>query len=477
MLTVLGSTGRTCEGVSRRAILRAGGLSLFGGLVLNDAARAKGEPSVSGRTTRQGKVKSVILIDLFGGPSHIDMFDLKPDAPVEVRGEFSPIASSVPGLQVCEHLPKLAEWMNRVTLIRTLSHGYNSHNPYAVMTGFTGGMDREDYYSRPTDFPSMGSVATYFGLGQPGLPPYVMLPAFPGYSQSLRRAGPYGGFLGRKYDPLFSTCDPKLDKELDPGKDFYNDDVWAIGDPKLPSLDAALTADALDRRRSLLQQFDEHARLVEGTRATKDMANWQRAAFDLLLSPKVRGAFDLSQEDDATRDRYGRDLFGSSTLMARRLVEHGVTSVTIHTESKANGHWDTHNNNFKMLRNLRLPYLDRSLVALFEDLKTHGLWDSTLVVVCGDMGRTPKVNKAAGRDHWPQCGFALLAGGAMKPGCVYGTSDKQAAYPIDFPVSPGDLCATIYELLGISHEATVPDSLNRPHHISHGGQPVWDVLA
>lgn len=299
----------------------------------------------------------------------------------------------------------------------------------------------------------------------------------PGYSQALRRAGPYGGFLGRKYDPLFSTCDPKLDKPLDPNKDFYDDKVWAIGDPQMPSLDDSLTADTLDRRRSLLQQFDSNARLAEGSPATRELEGWQKSAFDLLLSSRVRTAFDLSQETDPTRDRYGRDLFGSSTLMARRLVEHGVSYVTIHTESKGNGHWDTHNNNFQMLKNLRLPFIDRSLPALFEDLQVRGLWDSTLVVMCGDMGRTPKVNKAAGRDHWPQCGFALLAGGAVKSGCIYGTSDKQAAYPIDFPVTPGDLCATVYHLLGISHDATVPDHLARPIPISHGGQPVWDVLS
>ena len=471
MLTILGPSGQACDGVSRRAILRAGGLSLFGGLL----ATAAGS-SAAHAAAKSARVKSVILIDLFGGPSHIDMFDPKPDAPAEIRGEFASIPTSVPGLPICEHLPHMATWMNQVTLIRTLSHGYNSHNPYAVMTGFTGGNDREDYYWRPTDYPSMGSVATYFGVGQPGVPPYVVLPALPGYSQSLRRAGPYGGFLGRKYDPLFSTCDPKLDRPLDAGKDFYEDQSWAIGDPQLPSLDAALTADTLDRRRSLLKQFDDQARQMDGARAIRDLDTWQRAAFDLLLSSRVRGAFDLSAETDTTRDRFGRDLFGSSVLMARRLVEHGVSYVTIHTESKANGHWDTHNNNFRMLRNRRLPFIDRALPALFEDLQAKGLWDTTLVVMCGDMGRTPKINKAAGRDHWPQCGFALLAGGAVKPGCVHGTSDKQAAYPIDVPVTPGDLCATIYELLGISHEATVPDHLTRPIPISHGGQPVWDVM-
>ena len=471
MLTVLGPAGQACDGVSRRAILRAGGLSLFGGLLAETSTSTAG-PSAK----HEARIKSVILIDLFGGPSHIDMYDPKPDAPAEIRGEFATIPTSVPGLPICEHLPRMAEWMNRVALIRTLSHGYNSHNPYGVMTGFTGGNDREDYFSRPTDYPSMGSVATYFGCGQPGVPPYVVLPAYPGYSQGLRRAGPYGGYLGSRFNPLFSQCDPTFARQVDGARDFYDPTLRPMGDPTLPSLEASISLDALDRRRTLLQQFDEQARLVEGSRAARDLANWQLAAFDLLLSPKVRGAFDLSKESDATRDRYGRDLFGSSTLMARRLVEHGVSYITIHTESKANGHWDTHNNNFGMLKNLRLPYIDRSLPALFEDLKASGLWSSTLVVMCGDMGRTPKINKAAGRDHWPQCGFALLAGGAVKPGCVYGTSDKQAAYPIDFPVTPGDLCATIYELLGISHEATVPDSLKRPHHISHGGQPVWDVL-
>ena len=240
MLTVLGPSGRACDGVSRRAILRAGGLSLFGG-ILATKSNSKAGPTVK----HTPRIKSVILIDLFGGPSHIDMFDPKPDAPAEIRGEFASIPTSLPGLPICEHLPRMAEWMNRVTLIRTLSHGYNSHNPYGVMTGFTGGNDREDYFSRPTDYPSMGSVATYFGRGQPGVPPYVVLPDFPGYTQSLRRAGPYGGLLGRKYDPLFASADPKLDRPLDSGKDFYNDDVWAIGDPRLPSLDAATTVEGL----------------------------------------------------------------------------------------------------------------------------------------------------------------------------------------------------------------------------------------
>ncbi|MDB5336107.1 MAG: Sulfatase [Planctomycetaceae bacterium] len=471
MLRLLGPGGTSCEGVSRRDVLRVGALATLGGATL---AGPMASPVKA--ATRPGRIKSVILIDLFGGPSHIDMFDLKPSAPVEVRGEFGVIPTSVPGYQICEHLPKLAEWMDRVTLIRTLSHGYNSHNPYAVMTGFTGGIDSRDYFSRPTDYPSMGSVCHYLGLTRPGIPPYIVLPALPGYTQALRRCGPYGGYLGQQYDPLFSTCEPKLDRELDVNKDSYVDSVSNIGDPRLPSVQGEMTIDLLDRRRSLLQQLDAQAVGLDSGRPMI-MSHWQKQAFELLLSSSVRNSFQISGESDATRARYGRDIFGSSVLMARRLVEAGVTYITVHTESKTNGHWDTHANNFKMLKNLRLPFVDRAVTALLQDLKDHGLWDSTLVVMMGDMGRTPKVNKNAGRDHWPQCGFCFLAGGGVKSGFILGSTDAQAAYPKDHPVSPGDICATIYHLLGIDYTTMVPDSTNRPHSITHGGVPVDEVLA
>ena len=470
MLRVLGPGGSSCEGVSRRDVLRVGALATLGGATLAG-------PLVS-RTTAAlaaGRIKSVILIDLFGGPSHLDMFDLKPAAPVEVRGEFGVIPTAVPGYQICEHLPNLASWMDRVTLIRTLSHGYNSHNPYAVMTGFTGGNDARDYFSRPTDYPSMGSVCHYLGLARPGIPPYIVLPALPGYTQALRRCGPYAGYLGQQYDPLFSTCDPKLDRELVGGKGDYDDQAWAIGDPRLPSVNGDLTVDLLDRRRTLLQQLDAQAGGLDSTRP-RIMSHWQKQAFELLLSSSVRNSFQITGESEATRDRYGRDIFGSSVLLARRLVEAGLTYVTVHTESKGNGHWDTHSNNFKMLKNLRLPFVDRAVPALLQDLQERGLWDSTLVVMMGDMGRSPKVNKSAGRDHWPQCGFCFLAGGGVKKGLILGTSDAQAAYPKEHAVTPGDICATIYHLLGIDPNTMVPDSTNRPHSITHGGLPIDAVL-
>ena len=418
-----------------------------------------------------------ILMWMQGGPSHIDSFDPKPQAPAEIRGEFGVIGSALPGVPVTEHIPRLGSWLDRTTLIRTVSHPYNSHNPYAVMTGFTGGQDQRDYYSKPTDHPSMGSICHYAGLTRPGVPPYVILPAFPGYSQGLRRSGPYGGYLGGQYNPLFSTCNPEFSRPIDAMRDFYDPSYQPIGDPQLPSLGADFAVEAFDRRRTLLQQINEHARGLDSSRSVELLGVRQRQAFEILGNADARNAFDLGREAPTIRDRYGRNLFGSSMLLARRLVEAGVTYITIHTESKGNGHWDTHNNNFNMLKHWLLPYLDQGVTALFEDLWQRGLWDETLVLVTGDMGRTPRINAAAGRDHWPQCGFCLLAGGGIRQGHVHGRSDRIGGYPTEFPVSPGDLCATVYHLLGIDPEMTVPDLSGRPNHISQGGNPIPGVLA
>lgn len=463
MLRVFGHASAACDRFTRRDLLRAGSLTALG------AAFA---PLASAKSTKpKASADAVILIDLFGGPSHIDTFDPKPDAPAEIRGEFGTIATPLPGIRVCEHLPQLAKRLPDCTLIRSVSHGYNSHNPYAVMTGFDGGQDQTDYFARPTNHPSVPSVCQYLGVGRGGeLPGYVMLPAFPGYSQGLRRAGPYGGYLGPKFDPLFSTCEPKWAK---PNVDFYDHEHTAMGDPTLPKIDGGLTLDALNGRRSLVDQLDISRRV--GT-AGESLGGKRGEAFDLLTSAKSRVAFDLSRESPRTRDRYGRDLFGSSTLLARRLVEAGVTFVTVHTEAAGNGHWDTHSNNFRMLQNILLPYLDRAVSALLDDLRVSGLLERTLVVVTGDMGRNPKVNRSAGRDHWPQCGFALLAGGGVKAGLVYGRSDKSAGYPVEHPVSAGDLAATMYQLVGVDPEAMVPDQTGRPTHISHGGAVVKGVM-
>jgi hypothetical protein len=467
MLRVLGHSNAACDGLTRRDLLRAGILLPLSAGV--PAARTK----AAGTASLQPKAKAVILLDLFGGPSHIDTFDPKPLAPEGIRGEFGTIATALPGVRICEHLPLLAQRLNRLAVVRSVTHKYNSHNPYGVMTGFDGGHDQTDYFARPTNHPSVPSVCQFFGVGRgKELPGYVILPASPGYTQGLRRAGPYGGYLGPRFDPVFGTADAHVGKDTSEIKDFYSHSITPQGEPRLPKIDGGLTLDALNRRRSLVEQLEAQAGAIEaGAHSSR-----RDAAFNLLLSPKAKTAFDLEREPLKLRERYGRDLFGSSVLLARRLVEAGVTFVSIHTEAKPNGHWDTHENNFNMLRHVLLPFLDRSLSTLIDDLTERGLSDSTLVVVTGDMGRTPKVNGKAGRDHWPQCGFCLFAGGGTKPGVVHGATDKIAAFPTDHPVSAGDLVATMYHLVGVDPEGMVPDHTNRPQHISHGGKPVWGVM-
>lgn len=472
MLRILGRERHACDGVSRRELLRVGGLSLFGGVTLPQLLRAQRACSASEAPPR--RARSVVLLNLFGGPPHMDMFDLKPQAPANVRGEFSPIATSLPGVQICELLPQIAGLLDRGTLIRTYSHKYNSHNPYNVLTGFDGGNDRENYFAKRTDHPGIGAVCGHFGLGRTDIPPYVMMPAFPGYSQALRRAGPYGGYLGSAHDPLFTVCEPQFDREST--GDY--DPVIAGGEPVLPSLDQLpdVTVARLDRRHSLLSEVEQTVAGIEASRAPAAMTTFQEQVFSILTGPRTRGAFDLSQEPEATRDRYGRNLWGSSVLIARRLVEAGSTFITVHWEAKGANHWDLHENNFGMLRS-HLPQLDRIVSALVTDLDERGLLDSTLVVVMGEMGRSPKVNAKSGRDHWPQCGFALLFGGGTRKGVVIGATDDIAAYPTDRPVSAGDMGSTIYHLLGIDHERTVNDLTGRPIPISHGGAPVWEALA
>ncbi len=414
----------------------------------------------------------------------MDMFDMKPQAPLEIRGEFQPIDTSLPGLSICEHLPNTARWMHKACVIRTVTHGYNAHNPLAMMTGFTGGnfaLCRSK--AEPTDPPDIGAICQYLEMGPPDLPGAVCMPCYPGWGESvnypgIRRPGPYGGFLGAQYDPLFSLCQPKFEREP---KIAHYDPVIAIGEPQMPSLDALpnMTADRLDRRRSLIEQLDGQFEAARLSRAIDRLDKFQARAFSLLCSSKTRDAFDLSREPTAIRVRYGKSLSGSSLLVARRLVAAGVPFVSVHAEIFGNnGHsYDMHENNFGMLKNCNLPVLDQAYPALIQDLDERGLLDSTLVVVMGEMGRSPRVNAKAGREHWPQCGFSLLTGGGIKPGTVYGTTDNQAAYPASHPVSPGDVVATIYHLLGIDAEMTVPDRMGRPIAIAHGGAPIFDIIA
>ncbi|MCC6511169.1 MAG: DUF1501 domain-containing protein [Pirellulaceae bacterium] len=464
------------RGLNRREILRAGGLSLFG-LTLPQLLQATEQKPAGGIQRRPARAKSVILFNLLGGPSHMDMFDMKPNAPSGIRGEFKPISTSLPGLQICEHLPNTAKWMHKACLIRTISHTYNSHDPLAIMTGFTNGDAK--LQAQPTDPPDIGAICQYVGLGPRDVPGAVCLPCYPGWGQEgYRRGGPYGGFLGSQYDPLFTLCSPTFAREP---KTQYYDPVMPEGEPTLPGLQSLpeMSVERLGHRHSLLQQLDDTFRQAGLSSSQDRLDKVQQRAFDLLTSSKTRDAFDLSQEPDHIRDRYGRNLYGSSMLIARRLVEVGVPFVSVHQEIfRHYGHaYDMHSNNFSMLKNLNLPVLDMVYPALIQDLEERGLLDSTLVIVMGEMGRTPRINANAGRDHWPQCGFSLLTGGGVKPGMIYGETDKDAAYPLSNPVHPSALVATIYHLLGIDPHLIVHDPLGRPHPIARGGEPVLELLS
>jgi hypothetical protein len=339
-----------------------------------------------------------------------------------------------------------------------------------------------DQHPRDTDPPSMGSVCEYLRRRNGEIPDFVYMPCWLGWGQAFRRAGPYGGFLGHRFDALTTECQPHRDPGIKPapGKPCV-----VRGAPILPSsvLGPELTIDRMNTRRSLLQQIDAQVRRIESQPALKGYGRTQKRAFGLLASSRLKAAFDLNAEDPRLVDRYGRTLFGHSTLIARRLVEQGVRFVNVTWDLFWDrvqidyDAWDTHQRNFAILRENKLPGLDQTFSALIGDLHDRGLLDETLVVVMSEMGRTPRVNPAGGRDHWTFCYSVLFAGAGIRGGSVCGASDSQAAYVKDRPVSTGEICATIYQCLGIEPDTTVPDRSGRPVCIAQGAQPIREILS
>lgn len=481
---MLGTPRRFCDGLTRRETLKAGALTAFGGFALPELLRAEEQ---QGTASAPAKAKSVIVLYLLGGAATQDMYDMKPSAPADVRGEFRPVATSLPGLQICEHLPRSAKWMHRAALVRSVNHKAGCHNTLPSYTGYEVPLDTI-VATKDTYPPSMGSVCQYLSV-QPDrsqasvLPAYVYMPCYLGWGQSIVRPGPYAGFLGQKHDPLFTTCNPHIDKNGPPDKPGYPQPVR--GEPRIPhgALLDGITIDRLSTRRGLVDQIDDQLR-AHATRGPAERYDRQRQrAFDLLTSRDAKAAFDLEREDPKLRDRYGRTLFGQSALIARRLVEAGVRFVNVSWDCywerlQLNYDcWDTHTRNFAILREYNLPQLDLTFSALMEDLDSRGLLDETLVVVMSDFGRSPKINSAAGRDHWSFCYSMLFAGAGIRGGVVHGASDSQAAFVKDKPVSTGDVCATIYQCLGIDPELMLPDQLGRPIAIAHGGRPIREILA
>lgn len=477
MLKMLGTSRRCCDGLTRRETLKAGALSALGGLSLPRILEAE---ETRPDSFPAGKAKSVIVLYLLGGAPWQDMYDMKPKAPSDVRGEFNPIPTNVPGIDVCELLPNHAQWMHRSAILRSINHKAGCHNTLPSYTGFEQPLDNI-VSTRETYPPSMGSVCEFISGGRADAPAYVYMPCYLGWGQSIRRPGPYAGFLGSKYDPLFTECAPYVDNP--PDVPYASQPLRGV--PVIPNtaLEGEMTVDRLNHRASLLKQLDAERFRMEQNGRLGTFNRQEQRAWSILTSSQVRKAFDLDQVDPKIRDRYTRTLFGQSALIARRLVEAGVRFINVtwdcyYERLKLQFEcWDTHAANFKVLRGYNLPYLDMVYGALMQDLADSGLLDETLVVVMSDFGRTPKINANAGRDHWTFCYSMQLSGAGIRGGTVFGASDAQAAYPALNPVSTGDVCSTIYRLLGIDHEMLVHDQVGRPLAINHGGTPIYDILS
>jgi len=453
--------------LSRRTLLRAGGAGLLG-LTLPGLLQAA-KTGRSEAATLRPRAKSVIFLFQWGGPSHVDMFDMKPSAPDQYRSPLKPIATSCPGIQVCEQLPETAKRMHLVTLIRTLTHTMKNHNSagYYALTGHAPPTDDQRLRDSLDLFPAYGSVVDHLAPNTNGMPTFVSYPYT--ISDGSITPGQHASFLGKTHDPFFFTEDPN-------SPDF-----------RLPelSLPASLTLQRLARRRELQRLVDAQTRLLEYSAEARGFDEYYDRAVQMLTSDKVRKAFDLSAEPEAVRDRYGRTTYGQSCLLARRLVEAGVKFVTVYFsasiggQSTTSGGWDTHGFNntrmFPIVEKYHFPMTEQTLPTLLDDLAQRGLLDQTLVVWMGEFGRTPKINANASRDHWPQCYTVLLAGGGVKRGFVYGKSDATGSYPDEHPVRPDDLAATLYYLLGIPPDTEIIDRNQRP--LAIGGRPVLDVLA
>ncbi len=453
--------------MTRRAALRVGGLGLLG-LTLPRMARAAGPAGIA---RAAAKAKSVIFLFQWGGPSHLETFDMKPDAPEGIRGLHKPMASNVAGLMVNERLPRMAKVMDKVCLVRSVHHTMRNHNSaaYYALTGHAPPLDDIRLKDSLDLYPAYGSTVDRLApLSDPELPTSVAFPHV--ISDGSVTPGQHASFLGREHDPFLVRRDPNA-------TDFSL--------PEL-SLPAGVSYERLSARRELQKLVDQQSRLLDHSAPARGLDAYYDKAMAMLHSDKLRGAFNLSAESEKARERYGRTTYGQSCLMARRLVEAGVKFVTVYLDqsiggqSMTEGGWDTHGFNntrmFPIIEKRHLPMMDQTLPTLLVDLDERGLLDSTLVVWMGEFGRTPRINGNISRDHWPDCYTVLFAGGGTKRGYAYGASDRHGAYPAENMVRPDDVAATMYHLLGIDPSAEVRGQGNRPVSIT-SGTPILDVVA
>ena len=413
------------------------------------------------------KAKAVIFLHQFGGPSQMDTFDMKPNVPDAYRSPYKPVPSSLTGIPICEMISGMAPLMNKVTIIRSVHHEMKNHNSagYYSLTGYSPPSDDQRLRDSRDLAPAMGSIVDKLRPSKGPIPNFVSFPHV--IRDGSVTPGQHASFLGKSHEPFFIGQDPN-------SIDF-----------KLPELvlPSSFTSKRLENRKEMMQAIDDTSKLIEKSiRAKGIQENFDRA-LEMLQSNRLKTAFDLSSEPESVRKKYGRTTYGQSCLLARRLVEAGVSFVNVYFSQSiggCEGGWDTHGFNNKpmypIMKNHLLPITNQTLPTLISDLEERGLLESTLVFWAGEFGRTPKINNLSGRDHWPQCYTVLMAGGGIKKGFVFGSSDSKGAFPAQDPVRPEDLSATIYNQLGISHKTEIKDNLNRPLPISPG-KVIQEVIA
>jgi hypothetical protein len=503
MLRILSHPRRLCSGVTRRDLLQVGGLGLTGlgleHLLGHEVAHAASTPLPQGElATSFGKAKRCIVLFLYGSPSQLETFDMKPQAPLEIRGSMEPIPSTLRGCDVCEYLPNMAKIMDRTTVVRSLTHPYPIHGVAYAMTGIsTVDVAAELEPNDPRHQPYFGSIVEYFDRQRRGgrLGEFVQNAALPFPFSSQRsdqpfRAGPYGSFLGAAYNPIWTEFVGEGTKSCTKARPGFS---WTGLEPylgcttnsyfRMAATDAVdMTVDRLNQRRTLLQQFEDSRRDLDRTLAGTSLGKFQEMAYSLISSTKVAEALDVRKEPLATRESYGMTLFGQSCLAARRMLEAGTRLVSVFWDEYglAGDAWDTHYEHFPRMVDQLLPGLDKAYAGLILDLEQRGMLEDTLVVCLSEHGRTPKINKAngGGRDHWSQAYSAQFAGGGIAKGRVIGATDAIAAEVTDHPISPKDILATMYHLLGIDAHGTVPDRAGRPTGIvPDGSHVVTEMLA
>ncbi|MEX2287474.1 MAG: DUF1501 domain-containing protein [Planctomycetaceae bacterium] len=500
MLKILGSAKTLCDSITRREMLRAGGLGAFS-LSLPQLLRLKSLQADESPTSLPcfGQAKRIILLYLYGAAAQHETYDPKPEAPAEIRGKFQPIETAVPGVRICEHLPRLAQLADRVTFIRSMTHPYNIHSAAYTLTG----VDKVDIPMEigPFDnrhWPFFGSVLDFLAhrenplAAPPEIPRDIALPfLFSSRSPEFTRGGPYGGFLGRAYNPVWTEFEGEASRTV---TRWRGDADQLVADPylgitpesrltvsKAAQLGPEITLDRLSRRRGLLEQLEHERRALDSTMAAKSLDRFSEMAYSLITSHQLRDALDLSQEPPARRERYGMTLFGQSTLAARRLLEAGATLVSVFWDEfgPANTAWDTHFNHYERLKDELLPGLDQALTALILDLEERGMFDDTLIMCLTEHGRTPKISntpRGVGREHWSNVYCNLLAGGGISRGKVIGSSDRNGGFVKDDPVSPKDVLVTMYHLMGIDPHTMIANRVGQPLPLVSGGNLLSQMI-